>query len=75
MSRLGRPLYQRCDDDVWYYWLDGKQGRPTGDVWARTGEEARRKIRDRHRGTHHVIDKVMHYDEYHDVHSMPLVRR
>ena len=71
----GKPLWKRCDEDVRYYWLDGKQGYPTGDVWARTSQGARREIRARHGGTHRTIDRIMHYDDYHNVNPMPLVGR
>jgi len=63
MSRTGKPSWRKADDSLWYYWINGKQGYCSGDVWARTKGEARMRIKEKHYNC--VIDRVMHYEEYH----------
>ena len=59
----GTPSYPRNREHSWYFWLDGKQGYPTGSIWARTYKGAKRKIRLAHPGCD--VDAVLHYDQYH----------
>ena len=63
MSRTGTPSWPRNPEDIWYYWLDGKQGYPSGTMWATTRTAVRRMIKERHPNS--SIDEVLHYDQYH----------
>jgi len=72
MSRDGKPMYRRCELDYWYYWLDGKQGHCNGHVLAASLRGAKRLIHEKHPGG--TIDRVMSYDEYHDLHPGPGMR-
>ncbi len=60
--RMGKPMYRPCEVDYWYYWIDGEQGYPSGDVLARTRIGAKREIRTKHPGC--AIDHVLHQSTY-----------
>jgi len=60
----GTPIYKRNDESLWYYWIDGKQGYASGNIWAITRIGAKRKIHEKHADC--AIDAVLHYREYHN---------
>ncbi len=63
--KLGIPMYQASRDSRWYYWIDGKQSYPSGNVLAVTRLGAKREIRIQHPGC--KFDRVMHQSEYHSI--------
>ena len=48
----------RGPEALWYYWLNGKQGHATGNMWAATEQTARMRIHSRHGDQIHRIDRV-----------------
>lgn len=74
MSRTGVPVYKRDPEERWYYWIDGKQGYPTGSLRATTRTGALRRIKSKHPGC--AVDEVLIYDQYHGLSEhCPLDRR
>lgn len=61
-TKTGVCLWERAEP-TWYYWLDGKQGYPTGNIPAPFKRAAKKAIATAHPDSQ--IDAIMSYDEHH----------